>query len=89
MIRVQIDHFEGETLATLTPNLSLVIDLGHTHPRIATNTGTICSKCCNPIQTFGFWHRINEPPRPEKVLRCRCVALVYRRPIVEADLLRS
>jgi hypothetical protein len=88
MITVQVDDFPGGgTLATLSPGLALVIDLGHTHPHVAHNVGVICRKCRAPIQSFKFWHRKNEPERPEVVLRCRCVALVFGPSIEVVDLL--
>jgi hypothetical protein len=90
VIRIQIDSFgRGGTVATLSPSLALIVEHPVSRPRAAKNTGALCDRCGRPIQTFGFLHGLGEPERPERVLRCECVCIIYRPPIAKADILKN
>jgi hypothetical protein len=90
MIQAQIDCFgQVGTIATLSPGLALVLAHPISRPRAVKNTGQLCERCGRPIQTFGFFHRIGEPVKPEQVLRCDCLTIIYRPPITERDITKN
>jgi hypothetical protein len=89
VIQAQIDCFgQAGTIATLSPGLALILEHPICRPRPAKNTGQVCHRCGRPIQSFGFFYGINEPARPERVLRCDCLTIIYRPPITQEDVLR-